>query len=143
MADKRTLTLEQVPAFCQNLIKSLHPQTAVLLTGTLGSGKTYLVKELLKALGGEEALSPTFSLINSYNSAQPYSIYHVDLYRLEDNEDLESSGFWDLFAEKNSVVLIEWASKISKEDLPLDWHILNVDIQKVPGQDSLREYQVN
>lgn len=138
----KKLTLEQVPSFCQDLAPSLHAKTAVLLTGTLGAGKTSFVQELLKTLGGEEALSPTFSLINSYPSQQPYSLYHVDLYRLESSEDLETSGFWDLFADTNSVVLIEWASKIKKDELPLDWKTLCVDIQKIAGDESIREYRV-
>jgi len=138
----KRLTLEQVPPFCQGLAPSLKAKTAILLTGALGAGKTYFVKELLKALGGEEALSPTFSLINAYQSCQPYSLYHVDLYRLESSEDLETSGFWDLFADKNSVVLIEWASKIKKDELPLDWKTLCVDIHKVVDDENVREYRV-
>ncbi len=138
----KKLTLEQVSLFCQDLAPTLCAKTAVLLTGTLGAGKTRFVQELLKTLGGEEALSPTFSLINSYQSLQSYSLYHVDLYRLESSEQLETAGFWDLFADTNSVVLVEWASKINKDELPLDWQILCIDIQKITGEESVREYRM-
>ena len=86
---------------CQSLINKLLQDKVSLigqvfgLVGTLGSGKTYLVKKLLEELEPgfvNQVTSPTFSLCNIYTSNQ-FIINHFDLYRLESIDDLEEIGF--------------------------------------------------
>jgi tRNA threonylcarbamoyladenosine biosynthesis protein TsaE len=55
---------------------------------------------------------------------------HVDLYRLESEEDLESTGFWDLFGQKKGLVVIEWSDRLNQDLLPLNWYKVKVDIAK-------------
>jgi len=82
----------------------------VTLGGMLGAGKTTLVKEILGVLGYQGVVkSPTFTLVEPYNFGQ-YSIMHLDLYRLEDPQEIEFLGYRELFSG-DRLVLIEWPEK--------------------------------
>jgi tRNA threonylcarbamoyladenosine biosynthesis protein TsaE len=88
----------------------LEEPLVVGLSGDLGAGKTTLVGGLLAALGHEgPARSPTYSLIEPYRLAGR-DLYHCDLYRLRDPEELEDLGMRDLL-QGNSVLLVEWPER--------------------------------
>ncbi|MGI6133056.1 MAG: tRNA (adenosine(37)-N6)-threonylcarbamoyltransferase complex ATPase subunit type 1 TsaE [Christensenellales bacterium] len=88
----------------------------VLLEGELGAGKTTFAKGIAKALGiKEEITSPTFVLLKEYQGR--LKLYHFDLYRIEDAQELEELGFEDYLYQENSVSLIEW-NKFKKLPLP-------------------------
>jgi tRNA threonylcarbamoyladenosine biosynthesis protein TsaE len=92
------------------LAADLQEPFIVGLTGDLGAGKTTLVGGLLAALGHEgPARSPTYSLIEPYRLAGR-DVYHCDLYRLRDPEELEDLGLRDLLAG-SSVLLVEWPER--------------------------------
>lgn len=97
--------------------KLLKPGDLVLLYGNLGCGKTTFVKGLAESLEVSPNFyitSPSFSLINIYEGK--YTIYHVDLYRLETAE-VEDLGIWEFL--NSGIVVIEWADRLSetlKED---------------------------
>lgn len=80
------------------------------LVGQLGAGKTSLVRGMMQAIGGHEVQSPTYTLVNSYDSSPP--VHHFDLYRLEDVDELESVGYWDLVEPMDHIVFVEWIDKI-------------------------------
>jgi len=98
------------------------------LEGDLGSGKTTFVQGLAKGMGIEgRVISPTFMLMRKYQIRNPklqlnsksknnnlLNLYHVDLYRLEDNleGEIENFGLTDIWKDPKNVVLIEWAEKI-------------------------------
>lgn len=87
------------------------------LTGDLGTGKTTFVQGLARGLGiKKRILSPTFIMIRSYAlCAMPYAtFYHIDLYRVEDEKDVEGLGLEEIFADPDNLVTIEWAEKIKK-----------------------------
>ena len=89
-------------------------QGVVLLIGNLGAGKTTLVKgiaEGLAAAGEDDVSSPTFTLIHEYGD--PPLVYHIDLYRLDTEREVESLGLEDLFAT-GRLVLIEWGERFPK-----------------------------
>jgi tRNA threonylcarbamoyladenosine biosynthesis protein TsaE len=84
---------------------------AVLLIGNLGAGKTTLAKGIVEGLGVERAenvSSPTFPLIHEYG--EPVRVYHIDLYRLDTEAEVESLGLDEIFA-RDALVLLEWAER--------------------------------
>jgi tRNA threonylcarbamoyladenosine biosynthesis protein TsaE len=84
----------------------LEPGQIILLSGELGAGKTILVQGICNGLGvDEDVTSPTYTLINEYEGE--LTVYHMDLYRLEDEEDLYDVGVED-YLDTEGIVLIEW-----------------------------------
>jgi tRNA threonylcarbamoyladenosine biosynthesis protein TsaE len=84
----------------------------IAICGTLGSGKTHLIKGIASGVGAAESkkvTSPTFVIINEYKGR--LDIYHIDAYRLDSISEFEMIGFDD-YCQPQSVVLIEWADKI-------------------------------
>ena len=83
------------------------------LHGDLGTGKTTLVREILKAMGWQGAVkSPTFSILEEYQIANK-DVFHFDLYRLDSQNDFEMLGI-DINANSRGIFFIEWPHKISK-----------------------------
>jgi len=83
------------------------------LVGPLGAGKTTLVKGFVSAREAEDvvARSPTYTLLNVYRTKPP--IVHVDLYRLEGIDGLESTGYWDYVRMERRDVLVEWFDRVT------------------------------
>ena len=132
MTVKNINDLSHLRTLAHQLVKKFKNPQLVLLQGTLGSGKSQMVRFMCEALGCLEAHSPAFTLINSYGEG----ISHIDLYRLKDREDLESTGFWDVFAHSH-LVFIEWADLL-EESLP-SWHTLSLVFEFSPdGQRFLK-----
>jgi tRNA threonylcarbamoyladenosine biosynthesis protein TsaE len=93
----------------------------VAICGTLGSGKTHLIKGIAAGAGAAESkkvTSPTFVIINEYKGR--LDIYHIDAYRLESILEFEMLGFDD-YCHPDSVVLIEWADKIESAMGDIDY----------------------
>lgn len=85
----------------------------VCLHGTLGAGKTTLTRGIGQGWGSTSRItSPTYTLVNIHHRAPDnLTLYHVDAYRLENPDDLDSVGFEDIF-ESNGVIIIEWAERL-------------------------------
>lgn len=87
------------------------------ITGNLGAGKTTFVQGLAVGLGVmDRIISPTFLLMREHLLASNGKLYHIDLYRLEENveQEVESMGIKDIWNNKENIVVIEWAEKIDK-----------------------------
>ncbi len=85
----------------------------VLLRGDLGAGKTTLVKGIAASLGAadpEDVTSPTFTLVHEYQGPK-VKIYHLDLYRLETERELEALGLEEMMTDSTALVLVEWGDK--------------------------------
>jgi len=124
--DSKTPDLLALQGVAVRLASRLKPKTVMRISGELGAGKTQLVRFILQNLGFEEVSSPTFSIENRYPTAN-FVIHHFDLYRVESIQELEGTGFWDAFAQPN-VILIEWPSLVPKSDIPLDWNVIDLEI---------------
>lgn len=97
--------------------KTLKGGDVVCLHGDLGGGKTTFVQGLAKGLGIEKKIiSPTFIIMRSYELGSK-NFYHVDLYRVENERDIEGLGLLDLMENEDAIVVIEWAEKI-EDNLP-------------------------
>lgn len=134
-------TAQELSRWAKDFSKILSAKTVVLLDGPLGAGKTQLVQSVLKNLVSSPITSPTFSLIHEYQGAKVANIYHIDLYRLEGSENLESTGFWDLFAQENTIIFIEWAELLDRSELPLDWRQIHIQIDLSAEADK-RSYEI-
>lgn len=101
--------LEDLEKFAKILAENIKEEDVFSLVGDLGAGKTTLVQLIGKYLGIEDYItSPTFSLVNIYNG--DFEVNHLDLYRLEDPDELLSIDFETYFYPQG-VTFIEWAEK--------------------------------
>ncbi len=100
----------------RKLVRLLEPPQLLLLRGELGTGKTTLVKGIAQALDAaepDEVTSPTFTLLHEYDGSRngkPVKLYHLDVYRLEGERQLETLGLEELLTP-DALVLVEWGEK--------------------------------
>jgi tRNA threonylcarbamoyladenosine biosynthesis protein TsaE len=108
--------------------RSLKGGELILLTGGLGAGKTLLTKGILEAVGYDidEVTSPSFTLVNLYQAKFP--VYHIDLWRLDENSDAAAAvGLDDIAEDETAVVIVEWAEKLKK--IPFRASVIRVNIE--------------
>jgi tRNA threonylcarbamoyladenosine biosynthesis protein TsaE len=111
-------------AFAAQWAQTLMPDTAILLYGDLGAGKTTFIRGLARGLGITEPVrSPTFTLTHEYTIQQPPALrglpfFHIDLYRIETAAQLHTLGLDEVF-ERGGVAAIEWAERLERWGAPL------------------------
>lgn len=119
---------QETIAFAKEVANKIAPQDKAVvigLEGNLGAGKTTFSKGLLQSFGvNEPIISPTFLLIKEYqlNPEQAKGFikaYHIDTYRLEDTNELNTLQLQEILKEKDALVLVEWAER-AKNILPKD-----------------------
>ncbi len=132
----RNYFLEDISVIAKEIISSVRSKT-LLFYGEMGTGKTTLIKEIVKQLGVEDVVhSPTFSLVNEYLSRKGETIYHFDFYRIEQEEEAYDIGIEEYFYE-NNWCLIEWPEKVENL-LPLE----SVVIRLKMNPDNSRTIQI-
>jgi len=119
--------------FAKSLAKISNKTDTIVLTGDLGSGKTKFVEGFLTFFGLEDEISsPTFTIVNEY-SKDDISIYHFDVYRLEDSSEFYEIGGEEYF--ENGICLIEWGELI-KDALPKEY--LHISFEKDEKNENIR-----
>ncbi|RBP44121.1 tRNA (adenosine(37)-N6)-threonylcarbamoyltransferase complex ATPase subunit type 1 TsaE [Garciella nitratireducens] len=104
-----------------NFIK---PGMVICLSGEMGAGKTALTQGIVKGVGIEDYVtSPTYTIVNEYQGSIP--IYHFDVFRIEDVEELYEIGFEE-YLDGQGVVILEWASYI-EEILPQEYLWISIE----------------
>lgn len=104
---------KETQALGEKLGKTLKQGDVIALVGDLGTGKTCLTQGIARGVGiasGEVVNSPSYILINEYSGAMP--IYHIDLYRLENNEEIAELGLSE-YMESDGICVIEWAERMA------------------------------
>ena len=113
-------------ALARALISDASLPPFVALYGDLGVGKTAFIRGFVSMISPAATVrSPTFALVNEYR-AVPRSVFHFDMYRIEDEDDLDSIGFYD-YLDRNGICLVEWSERIPYA-LPDDY--IRVTIEK-------------
>ncbi|MFB6457496.1 tRNA (adenosine(37)-N6)-threonylcarbamoyltransferase complex ATPase subunit type 1 TsaE [Chitinophaga sp. Hz27] len=112
-----TFSQEELPAIARDFWKQYGNRRVFTLEGPMGAGKTTLVKALCAAAGVEDTTaSPTFSIINEYNykddAGKTRRIYHLDLYRLRDEDEAITAGVEDTIYQ-DAISFIEWPDVIT------------------------------
>jgi len=107
-----------------NLIKD---KSIVAFYGSMGAGKTTLIKAICDVMGVENTVtSPTFSIVNEYYTKDKQIVYHFDFYRIENISEAYDFGYEEYF-DSGNLCLIEWPEKI-EELLPLESISINIEI---------------
>lgn len=110
LSEQRVESAEAMEALGAKLAARLHPGLVIFFHGELGAGKTTFIRGILRGFGYTGAVkSPTYTLVEPY-ALTTFPVYHFDLYRLNDPEELEFIGVRD-YLEGQGVCLIEWAER--------------------------------
>lgn len=110
--------LSEIEIISKRIMQKVHGRI-LCFSGEIGSGKTTLIKQIVKDLGGLNVVtSPTFNIVNLYHDKSEKLIaYHIDLYRIEDPVEIFEFGLDEIIHESKAWVLIEWPNMI-KSSLP-------------------------
>lgn len=110
----RTRSENGTIALGETIAELLTAPKLVVLRGDLGMGKTTLVKGIAAALGADagEVASPTFTLVHEYRGRR-VRLIHLDLYRLETEREVEGLGLWEMAAEPDTLVMVEWGDRFA------------------------------
>ena len=109
----------------------LRPGDVVAYTGDLGAGKTAFTRGIARGLGIPEGVtSPTFTIVNEYEGGR-LPLFHFDLYRLGDPEELFDIG-WEDYLARGGVCAVEWSENVKEA---LDRHTIWVEIRRGESQD--------
>ncbi|MFN0031478.1 MAG: tRNA (adenosine(37)-N6)-threonylcarbamoyltransferase complex ATPase subunit type 1 TsaE [Flavobacteriales bacterium] len=91
----------------KQFVNQFHVPAIFAVHGEMGAGKTTFIKAICNALGAEAAASPTYSLVNEYVTDKGTKIFHFDLYRLKNLEEVLDFGF-DEYLDQHAFIFIEW-----------------------------------
>ena len=136
MGNKLNYTLDTIHVVSDHIKDLINNYTIFLFEGDMGSGKTTLIKQLVKDIGiSENVKSPTFSLVNQYIE-NDLIIFHFDLYRINTENELDSIGFYE-YLDSGKLCFIEWPD-IAIQNIYKDYVLIKISITS----DSEREIEI-
>ena len=105
-------SVRQTEELGKMIASTLKGREMIALFGDLGAGKTAFTRGLCAGLGIKDSVcSPTFAIVNAY--CGKYPVYHFDMYRIKDVDDLFATGYYDYIGQ--GVIIIEWSENIASE----------------------------
>ena len=129
-----TLDESELKQWGEKLGESIEPPLVISLTGDLGAGKTTLAQSICRGYGvAEPVTSPTYALVHRYDGPKS-AVYHIDLYRLDQESQLTNIGWDDILSER-ALVIVEWPERAG-DSMPAD--NLHIDLGYSPGDPSRR-----
>ena len=134
---------EETIALGEKIGRSLEAGDVLVLTGDLGAGKTQLTKGIAAGMGVVgDVTSPTFTIEMVYEGAE-MPLYHFDLYRLDDPDQLEDTGIFDVLGA-DGVCSIEWGEQFAEEigDARVDVFVTRLEGEAAPGEEPPREVRL-
>lgn len=134
---------EETIALGEKIGRSLEAGDVLVLTGDLGAGKTQLTKGIAAGMGVvSDVTSPTFTIEMVYEGAE-MPLYHFDLYRLDDPDQLEDTGIFDVLGA-DGVCSIEWGEQFAEEigDARVDVFVTRLEDEAAPGEEPPREVRL-
>ena len=138
-----TSSRDETIALGEKIGRALRPGDVLVLTGDLGAGKTQLTKGMAAGMGvTDDVTSPTFTIEMVYQGAE-MPLYHFDLYRLDDPDQLEDTGIFDVLGT-DGVCSIEWGEQFAEEigDARVDVFVTRLDDEAAPGEEPPREVRL-
>ena len=136
MGNKLKYTLDTIHVVSDHIKDLINNYTIFLFEGDMGSGKTTLIKQVVKDIGiSENVKSPTFSLVNEYIE-NDLIIFHFDLYRINKENELDSIGFYE-YLDSGKLCFIEWPN-IATQNINKDYVLIKISITS----DSEREIEI-
>ena len=110
----------------------------IAMRGEMGVGKTVFTRGFVSHFGKANVKSPTYTIVNEYRLSGT-NVYHFDLYRISDADDLESIGYHE-YVESDAYSIVEWSERVP-EYIPSD--AITVTISRVASDDGLRDIEIS
>lgn len=139
-----THSVEETEALAAQLAKTCQPGTIIALHGNLGCGKTAFSRGFAKALGIHEAVtSPTFTIVQEYIKPDQKPFYHLDLYRISNEDEAIAFGIDEYILNPQGISLIEWPERIEELLTPQTIHIYMSHVDENSRQIYIDKPEVN
>ena len=120
-------SLDELKDVAEAVVESLEGRNVVALFGAMGAGKTTLISAIMEYLGStDNVTSPTFALVNQYNTASNSAVYHFDFYRINRIEEAFDMGYEEYFYS-GDLCLVEWPELV-EQLLPEDAMVVKIEI---------------
>ncbi len=130
-------SLNEIDSVAEQLLAYGGDTPIWIFNGDMGAGKTTLIKSICERLGVQDVVnSPTFSIVNEYIDAEDNKIYHFDLYRIEDEEEILDIGIEEYLAS-GFRCFIEWPA-IAANHLPMEYMTISLNV----NPDTIREIEL-
>ena len=124
----KTASFHETETLGKRIAATLKGDEIIALFGDLGAGKTAFTRGVCEGLEVAEGVSsPTFAIVNAYSGKYP--VYHFDMYRITDADDLFATGYYDYIG--NGIIIIEWSENIESE---LEPNAIRIRISKTDDE---------